>query len=598
MRVPSLLTGLALALVATAPALGAPTVTSFNPPPASGRSAVVPGLSYERVVSAGQVTHVLRMRPGPLLGLQPALTGSSPTTRATLTSLMRARLGGGAVAGVNADYFNLYQGFPSGLLVSGGELVKEPEASRSALAIGAGTSLAVAKMALAATWQALPVPGIPTLAPRYIQGVNRPAQRTSETLLYTPRFGRSTPTGARTEARIAIDGGVAPTVNATLVGSVVSTTTRGGSPIPPGQVVLAGVGSTAAKAISALAVGTRVQIVLGVSGLPAGSDRAIGGGPVLVRNGTPVPSAGEGFTASQLDGNTARTSVGQTADGTVLLVTSEGPLQGSRGLTVPQQAAQMASLGARTAIGMDSGGSAVMALGDRLVIPWSSERPISDALIVDYAGVQLTAPGVAKISPNRDGVDDATQTTVRVPATGTLAVTLKRRGATATRVLAGGQVAPGSRTLDLPPARASLRPGLYTLQAVLTPADGSAPTSQERSLIVDDTLAALRVRAVAPRTGRRIVPGLRVSFSLRRAARVNGVVRNSGGTVVASLASGRRLATGQRLLTWDRRITGKPAPAGSYTVAVEARTTFGRTGLQSTIALASSKPRVIHRPKK
>ena len=587
---------LGLLLLAACSAAAAPAVTSINPPPSGGPSQIVPGLSYQRVVTSGQVTHVIRMRPGPLLGLQPILTGGAPTVRATLTSAMRAQRAAGAVAGVNADYFNLNQGFPSGLLVSGGELVKEPEASRSALAIGAGSSLAVARMVLAASWQPILPPGSPPPTPRFIQGINRPAQRSSETLLYTPRFGGSTPTGARTEAVIAIDGGAAPAVGSTLTGTVVATSTKGGSPIPNGRVVLTGVGS-AAKSIAPLVTGTRVQITLAVTGLPAGVGTAIGGGPVLVQDGRPISSAGEGFTSSQLDGYTARTAVGQTADGTVLLVTSEGPQQGSRGYTVPGQAAMMAGLGARTAIGMDSGGSALMAIGDRLVIPWSSERPISDALVVEYGGVQLSAPA-AKISPNRDGVDDSTQTVVHAPTTGALTVTLARRGTGATRTLVGGSVGPGDRALPIPPPKATLRDGLYRLRAEFTPADGSAPTSQERSLLVDSTLARLVVRAQAERSGRTLLPTLRVAFSLRRTARVTGRVRNSSGRVVAGLSSGRKLAAGRRLLVWDRRIGKKPAPAGAYTVSVETRTAFGTTGLQTTLTLPSSKPKVIRRSRR
>ena len=170
---------LGLLLLAAATAAAAPAVTSINPPPSGGPSLIVPGLSYQRVVTSGQVTHVIRMRPGPLLGLQPILTGGGPTVRATLTSAMRAQRAAGAVAGVNADYFNLDQGFPSGLLVSGGELVKEPEASRSALAIGAGSSLAVARMVLAASWRPTCPEGSPPPTPRFIQGINRPSQRST-----------------------------------------------------------------------------------------------------------------------------------------------------------------------------------------------------------------------------------------------------------------------------------------------------------------------------------------------------------------------------------------------------------------------------------
>lgn len=589
------LTALTL-LAAAAPATAAPPVTSFNPTRAAGPSEVVPGVTYERRATPGQVAHIIRVRPGPLVALDPVLTSGSLTTRGTLTGAMRALAPQGAVAGVNADYFNLSEAFPSGLLLTGGELVKEPEPSRSALAIGPGTSLAVSRMALQAAWQEVPPPGSPPPPVRAIQGVNRPAQRSSETILYTPRFGRPTPAGPRTEAAIAIDGGATPTVGATLAGTVVAIGTTGGTPLPAGRVVLTGVG-TAGKPIAALTTGTRVQIALGVTGLPAGAATAIGGGPVLVQGGRPVVSAGEGFTASQLDGGTARTAVGQAADGTVLLVTTEGPQQGSRGVTVAQQAGLMAALGARTAIGMDSGGSALMALGDRLVIPWQSERAISDALVVRYGGVQLSAPA-PKISPNRDGVDDATQAVVHAPGPGILTVTLTRRGGGARRTLLQGPVAAGDRVLAIPPPHATLRDGPYRLHAGFAPADGSAPTSQDRDLVVDATLGQLAVRAAAARAGRRVQPSLRVAFTLRHVARVTAQVRDRSGRVVAGLASGRRLSPGRRLLVWDRRIGRRPSPAGPYTVSVEARSSYGATGLQTTLALGPGKPQLIGRSRR
>ena len=79
--------------------------------------------------------------------------------------------------------------------------------------------------------------------------------------------------------------------------------------------------------------------------------------------------------------------MGQTADGTILLVTVEGPSQGSPGITVADQAALLASLGARTAVAMDAGGSAQLAVGTSLVIPWSSPRSIPDVVVMCYDGV-------------------------------------------------------------------------------------------------------------------------------------------------------------------------------------------------------------------
>jgi hypothetical protein len=557
----------------------APAVTSIPSGGPTGPSVIVPGLSYQRVASGGRVSHVLRMRPGPLLHLEPVLTGGATSRRGTLSSALGALRPAGAVAGVNADYFNFARGFPSGVLVIDGELVAEPEASRSALAIGPGAALSVAPMALAASWRVVPVPGLPVPRWRSIQGVNRAAQRPSETLLYTPRYGAATPAGSRGEAVIAVDGGAAPTAGATLTGTVVATTARGGSPLGPGQVVLTGVG-TAARPIASLAPGTRVTMSLGVRGLPPGTPDAIGGGPLLVRDGRAVPSAGEGFSRAQTDGATARTAVGQTAAGTVLLVTNEGPGLGARGRTVAQQAGLMASLGAVTAIGMDSGGSAEMAIGARSVIGRPQERPISDALVVTYDGVQLSAPALPIVSPNADRVDDATQATVHVPERGELTVTLRRRGGGAARVLARGVSDPGDRVLTLPHPGATLRDGAYRLHAALTPLDGSAPTSQERALVVNSTLASLRVRAV---DGRR--PRLRIGFVLRHASGVTVTVRDARGRVVGRPAAGRHMRAGRHLVTWDRRIGRRPAPAGRYTVAVEARNRLGVTGLRTTARL-------------
>ena len=70
---------------------------------------------------------------------------------------------------------------------------------------------------------------------------------------------------------------------------------------------------------------------------------------LLVQDGAAVHSAGEGFTYGQVAVRSARTAVGQTADGQTLLVVTEGPREGRRGQTVNQQADQLAALGARVA---------------------------------------------------------------------------------------------------------------------------------------------------------------------------------------------------------------------------------------------------------
>ena len=160
-----------------------------------------------------------------------------------------------------------------------------------------------------------------------------------------------------------------------------------------------------------------------------------------MQDGVAITGVSEGFTSGQIGSRTSRTAIGQTADGTILLVTVEGPLQSSRGMTMVEQAELMASLGARTAVGMDGGGSALMSIRDSLVTPWASERAISDAVVVSYSGVQLSAPAPF-ISPNGDGVAERTLTTARAPTKGTVRITLAHPNGRAVKMLYAGPLGP------------------------------------------------------------------------------------------------------------------------------------------------------------
>jgi hypothetical protein len=64
-------------------------------------------------------------------------------------------------------------------------------------------------------------------------------------------------------------------------------------------------------------------------------------------------------------------------------------------------------------------------------------------------------------------------------------------------------------------------------------------------------------------------------------------VRDRRGRVVARPAAGRHMRAGRHLVTWDRRIGRRAAPAGRYTVSVEARNGLGVTGLRTTARLGA-----------
>ncbi len=120
----------------------------------------------------------------------------------------------------------------------------------------------------------------------------------------------------------------------------------------------------------------------------------VGGGPRLLRAGrVAVTAAAEGFRPPQspfffrsfVAGRQPRTLAGVRPDGTLLLVTVDGRLPGwSVGMTLPEAARLMRSLGARDALNLDGGGSSTMVVRGEVVNRPADrvERRVSDGLFV------------------------------------------------------------------------------------------------------------------------------------------------------------------------------------------------------------------------
>jgi hypothetical protein len=575
---------------ALVPALApAQPVSTLPTAPEPRVSALAPGVTYERaVVRGGQVIHIVRARANARTGLRAVQAGGSPAARGSLTGAVASmRDTHGAVAGVNGDFFNFSTSNPSGVVMIDGRLVKEPEPSRSALLIRSDGLLDAAMLSLAGRWQAIDVSGAQRFRTRTFQGLNRSAQRPVETILYTTDYGSiGTPAGpSRFEARIRLDLEAPVLPGAEMTGVVVDARAGGGMTIGRRHVVMAGIGSSGATVAAELQPGRRVTITPGLGVLPAMAPLdpavtdAIGGGPLLVRDGRPIANAGEGLTSAQTGSRTARTAVGQSADGTILLVTAEGFLQGSPGITSARQAEIMASLGARVAVAMDSGGSAQMALGARPVVTWGpNPRRVANALAVTYRGL-LVDELPPRISPNADRVDDDATVTVRTPEAGRVTVRIVHRTGRPQRALWAGELGGSSARVIVDPRRLRLRDGIYVVISRLEIAGGGV-MEQRRRLIVDRTLGTLTARPVGRRANQRLVVG----FRLHRPARVTAVVRTSSGRVVARLAGNRPMRAGRNALVWNRRVAGRPV-SGSHRVEVIAVSPLGRTGLTRQVSL-------------
>lgn len=139
----------------------------------------------------------------------------------------------------------------------------------------------------------------------------------------------------------------------------------------------------------------------------------IGGGPTLVKNGQKLITYTEEVFFGSGVGNTnrdPRTVIGYTADKHVIMMVIDGRQVDSEGLSLPEAADLMISLGCIEAMNLDGGGSSTMAVGNQLVnLPAGGtfQRPIPTMLaIVNPDSINLLDPTyyIAKLDNIDSGI--------------------------------------------------------------------------------------------------------------------------------------------------------------------------------------------------
>jgi hypothetical protein len=330
---------------------------------------------------------------------------------------------------------------------------------------------------------------------------------------------------------------------------------------------------------------------------------AIGGGPVLVRDGVPVYRSNEAFTTSQLVPRGPRSAVGQRADGSVLLVTTDGRQPGySVGMTNFELAQTLVRLGAVRGMALDGGGSATLAFeGTVLNSPSDGkERAISTALMLQYYGVYAPPPLETVVSPNGDGVAEEQALSFKVVRPSTVTVTLTAPDGTVAAQESGGREAgtyevafpplppppppppegepPPEPTEPLPPAE-----GRWTL-TVTSIDDQGLSSAATRRFAVNSTLGFLRVeptRLFLPPSGRNAA----IQWTQARAARVKVTIETSEGILVRTVVS-QRLEPGQQSIVWNGRAgNGKLVSGGRYVVRVAATNELSSVSLTQLVTV-------------
>ena len=205
----------------------------------------------------------------------------------------------------------------------------------------------------------------------------------SELVVLSPRYG----------ARPPAEGGVEAIVRD---GMVTRVRPPGVAGVPREGVLLTGTGDAARflrnTALPRSRADVRQNLVVGGRPVDLEGLTVVGGGPRILSAGrVAVAARAEGFAPVQsflqsfVAGRQPRTLAGVRADGTLLLVTVDGRAPGwSAGMTLPESARLMRSLGARDALNLDGGGSSTMTVRGEVVNRPSDriERRVSDGLFV------------------------------------------------------------------------------------------------------------------------------------------------------------------------------------------------------------------------
>ena len=546
---------------------------------ATSSAEVVPGITYtreDRWTSAGPlVIHVLTgPRPGGLYDVRPILASSGVSARETVSSMQRRLSSRATVAGVNGDFFGSLTLAPSGMFMRRGILATTPQGGRSSLGISAAGDLYVRRIAHSSTWT---VPGRPI---HHITHVNKRLLGRGYAL-FTPAWASRTP-AVETAFDVVLAKVPAALPNQDLIGTAVRVRRGGGTAIPPGGAVLQARGETRIRYLKREArLGRTVVLRIDLARWWPDVAAALGGGPLLVKNGVPVSSTREDFTSYQLDLRHPRTAVGQLADGRIILVAVDGRSWASIGMRTWQLAAEMARLGAVRAMALDGGGSTTMAFDGRVLNRPSdgSERPVADALMFMYYGIYAPEPRHAKFSPNADGVADVQSLSAKIVRPSTVDLVLVQPdGAVAWRYQGPLQASTVRKDLTSP----LLPEGKWRWIAYAL--DGRGRESlMEQNFVLNNTLGFLRVSktrmAVSPRIGGRVM----TSVELANDAKLSFSVRDRYGGIARQLFSGT-LVPGTYGVFWNgKNDAGRVVAPGTYTIRVDAVNELGRVTLRRSL---------------
>ena len=323
---------------------------------------VAQGVVHRQIQDNGMLTNILAVSPD-AVDIRPYRALSAGIGTETLVSLAQRHK---ALAAINGGFFEMagtFRGESIGALKIGGEWVSEPEQGRAVIGFRTVEGKIEVYIDRIALQQELVLPSGGTLP---INGMNRERGK-NELVIYRPHFHAVT---------LTMSDGVEAVVRN---GEVVSIHEgQGSSRIPADGYVLSASGKRRETLLTHIAEDDTVQIRetiiperVGDSELWASFAHIVGGGPLLLQNGTATSTQAyerEGFDRAFHSFWHPRTAVGKKADGTLLFVTITAAKAGvRRGVMLPRLAELFLEWGATDALNLDGGNSSMLVIRDKVV---------------------------------------------------------------------------------------------------------------------------------------------------------------------------------------------------------------------------------------
>lgn len=300
--------------------------------------------------------------------------------REALSSMVKrsSKEGHKVIAAVNADFFDMNNGMPINIQISGGHILRSP-ISLSTIGFDAKNKPMLARVTMSGSV-------ITKKGTNAIHDIND-VRQTDYMVLYNKFKGASTEAniyGTEVLLNPIDEWSTNDTIRCVVASKVAN---AGNMAFAPNQVVLSGHGVSQTFLNNNVAVGDTIKIVTKITpGIPKLKEM-LGGYPKIVANGKNYADQGykdEGGPDHAYN-REPRTAIGYSKDSTKLyLVIADGRSTVSAGMKLTELADFMIAIGVSEGLNFDGGGSSEMIVRDAIMnVPSDGgERPVANALMV------------------------------------------------------------------------------------------------------------------------------------------------------------------------------------------------------------------------